>query len=199
MSSVLSIKSVGEKVQKKYNFSYLSKKEFKELQKENEDIKVVGTTKLRTVSPEKMNEVDTYLSYVDEKEGQVYFKVTEPKKCWKRGYISVGDNKYLSYSRFGLPFLFILLGILLVLLLLCFIFGNNNNGKLELDDFKPIDLSQDVSDAEIKTYDFQMFGSYVVSEENPRIKVWNPETNIRTFKYDVYVDEELISTTKGIS
>lgn len=197
MSSVLTIRSEGSKKQKKHGFSYLSKKEFKELQKKEKDIKVVGTTKLKTIKAENRNEIDTYLTYSSkEKDETFYFKATKPKKCFKRGYICVGDKKYVSYSIFGLPALLI---VLLLVLFLCFFLGNDGDGKIELDDFKPIDLSQDEPAVQTKTYDFQTQGSYSVSADKTKIKVWNPETNTRIFKYNVYVDGELLAETQGIT
>lgn len=197
MSSLLKIISSGEKKQKKYGFQYLSKKEFKKLKKENENVKVIGSTKLKEVSQEDMNEVDTYLFHNGNE--VEYFQITKPKKGWKRGYICVGDDKYISYNRFGLGVLIPFFGGLCGILLVCYILGSNHDGVIELEDFVPIDLSGDVSQVEIKTYDFQTQGSYQISSENTRIKVWNPETNTRIFQYDVYIDGELVGQTKGIS
>lgn len=78
-----------------------------------------------------------------------------------------------------------------------FSFEKNSNGKLELDDFIPIDLENNV-ETELKYYDFQPQGEYNISSTNSKIKVWNPETNTRIFQYDIYIDNELFHQTKGI-
>ena len=196
MSNVLAIRNMGSKKQKKHNFYYLSRKAFKELKKENSELKVVGSTKLKVIASDKRNEIDAYLMLSSRGCAPVYFKLTKSRLCFTKGYICVDNNRFVAYSWLSF---FVIPIIFLTILLLCFIFGNNGNGKIELDDFKPIDLSEDTPAVQPKTYDFQTQGSYTISSDKPKIKVWNPESNTRVFKYKVIVDNELLVETQGIT
>lgn len=197
MSNFLDIQDSGKTKVHDYGFAYMSPKEFRGYAAGNEHVRVIGTTRLKKISENKMNDVDTYLRGGHSK--PIFFRMTKPRKGLCRGYISVGDDKFVAYHWFSFISLVPWILFLFAVLALCFVLGNDSNGKIELADFVPIDLSNDTSTAEIKYYDFQTQGSYEVSEENPKFKVWNPETNSRVFQYSIYIDGELFTQTKGIT
>lgn len=94
MSNVFVIRDEGSKIQKKHGFHYLSNKEFSELQKEDNEIKVVGASKLKVIKSEKRNEVDTYLMFNPKDNPTIYFKISKPRtSLFKKGYICVNLNK----------------------------------------------------------------------------------------------------------
>lgn len=194
MNNLIEIKNIGNKKNKKYNLNYMSVSDFKEYSKK-EKVKIIGTTRLKEIREDKIKDANVYLSTSDKK----YFKLTKFKFGLKNGYINVGDekNKFILYRKSNLGFLIILLILLMIGCLLVF---GNNNGKIELEDFNPINLYESSeSDSNTRHYDFQTLGSYEISEENTYIKVWNPETNTRIFQYEIYIDGELFAETKGIS
>lgn len=192
MSKYIEISSLGSLSCRGYGFSYMSKKEFKEYSKE-QVCKVVGSTRLKKVDWEDTHSYGVYLSF-----GKHLFKMDESSSGLHKGYIHIGNNEFIAYKRSVVPLIIILI---LVILMGCLVLkGYHKNGSIELEDLNPINLVNDTEAvSDIPHYDFQTQGSYEISDSNTRIKVWNPETNTRVFQYSVYVDDELIGQTKGIS
>lgn len=197
MRNLVAIKSLGKHYDSKYKFYYMSCREFAEYKK-NKDVSIIGYTNLKCVSDKKRNTIDTYL--VTKTENPDYFRIRSSRNgAVIRQYIHVGDNQFVASTN----------AYIVPLILICMIAGvgicvgshflPKDTHKPDLDDSAPIDLSNKKSAADIKYYDFQTQGEYTVSKDSPMIKVWNPETNTRVFEYGIYVDDELLYQTKGIT
>ncbi len=116
--------------------------------------------------------------------------------------VSTKEEGYIGIPVAKRPIIFIVLMLLVAMCILVglMVFRNGREAsKIDMEDLNPIDLTNDTETTNIPSYDFQTQGSYSISDSNTKIKVWNPESNMRVFQYAVYIDDELVSETKGIS
>lgn len=201
MANIFLAGQLGKKEPRKYQFKYMTPKGFKSYEENHENVKIIGSTFLKTVlePDDDMNDDAVYLQSKSEKNNEsVYFAVTKPTRKFCKGYIHVGGNQFIAYKRRLWPILLLLL-LALGLGVCLFLLKPNDSGKRpDMENSQAIDLSDDTK-AVSKTYDFQTQGVYTISEDNPKIKVWNPETNTRVFSYSIYIDDNLIEETKGIA
>ena len=95
---------------------YISKKEFKK----NKNNLIIGKTKLKKYKSSSENkELDLLL--FNNKE----FEIKERLFGFKKGYVFVGDDKYIALKR-RIPFLFLLLLLLIVFIMFRFLIPCNN-------------------------------------------------------------------------
>lgn len=97
---------------------YISKKEFKK----NKNNLIVGKTKLKKYKSSSENK-DLDLLLFNDKE----FEIKERLFGFKKGYVFVGDDKYIALKR-RIPFLFLLLLLLIVFIMFRFLIPCSNQG-----------------------------------------------------------------------
>ena len=97
---------------------YISKKEFKK----NKNNLIVGKTKLKKYKSCSENK-DLDLLLFNDKE----FEIKERLFGFKKGYVFVGDDKYITLKR-RIPFLFLLLLLLIVFIMFRFLIPCSNQG-----------------------------------------------------------------------
>jgi len=101
-----------KKSKQKKGIPYIKKREFKKL----ENTKIVGMTKLKEVDVGKYDRVDEDLIYHNEN----YYFVKDKYYGRKKGYIYVGNNKYIILKSLVPFFLFLFFLFVLLLILLFF-------------------------------------------------------------------------------
>lgn len=95
---------------------YISKKEFKK----NKNNLIVGKTKLKKYKSSSENKELDLLLFNDKE-----FEIKERLFGLKKGYVFVGDDKYIALKR-RIPFLFLLLLLLIVFIMFRFLIPCNN-------------------------------------------------------------------------
>lgn len=95
---------------------YISKKEFKK----NKNNLIVGKTKLKKYKSSSENKDLDLLLFNDKK-----FEIKERLFGFKKGYVFVGDDKYIALKR-RIPFLFLLLLLLIVFIMFRFLIPCSN-------------------------------------------------------------------------
>ena len=95
---------------------YISKKEFKK----NKNNLIVGKTKLKKYKSSSENKELDLLLFNDKE-----FEIKERLFGFKKGYVFVGDDKYIALKR-RIPFLFLLLLLLIVFIMFRFLIPCNN-------------------------------------------------------------------------
>ena len=119
---------------------YISKKEFKK----NKNNLIVGKTKLKKYKSSSENK-DLDLLLFNDKE----FEIKERLFGFKKGYVFVGDDKYIALKR-RIPFLFLLLLLLIVFIMFRFLIpcSNQEDKPIVVPVQKEITIPEDNEDKE---------------------------------------------------
>ena len=119
---------------------YISKKEFKK----NKNNLIVGKTKLKKYKSSSENK-DLDLLLFNDKE----FEIKERLFGFKKGYVFVGDDKYIALKR-RIPFLFLLLLLLIVFIMFRFLIpcSNQEDKPIVVPVQKEVIIPEDNEDKE---------------------------------------------------
>ena len=119
---------------------YISKKEFKK----NKNNLIVGKTKLKKYKSSSENK-DLDLLLFNDKE----FEIKERLFGFKKGYVFVGDDKYIALKR-RIPFLFLLLLLLIVFIMFRFLIpcSNQEDKPMVVPVQKEVIIPEDNEDKE---------------------------------------------------
>ena len=119
---------------------YISKKEFKK----NKNNLIVGKTKLKKYKSSSENKDLDLLSFNDKE-----FEIKERLFGFKKGYVFVGDDKYIALKR-RIPFLFLLLLLLIVFIMFRFLIpcSNQEDKPIVVPVQKEVIIPEDNEDKE---------------------------------------------------
>ena len=168
---------------------YIKKKEFKKLKKENDNIKVIGQTKLSKWKEDKHSKKEGYLKLEDPQNEKEY--LVKPKVYgFISKYIKVGKDEYVEVKY---KFL-----IIILLLLLAGLLGTGLALWLNGDLPKLPDIQIGGQDIEEYDPEFEphqdmievpgLSQEYRVDKKNKELYLVNPERNTVFFKYIVEVN-----------
>ena len=199
---------------KKYEFSYLTKGEYKhqvdEAEEQGTDIKLLGYTTLIPKSDayiKKNKDNIVGLLTTDFSNVVTVSTIENDKKRlrYTKGYLYVGNNKYVAIRRFNpLIFLLFLLIGLFCLLTALGLFGRNTEPLVpwqpDLEEIVEVDYGSEKNIPQIQIAGFSSWHIPVGRTESIPISLKNPDNNPCYFSFDIYLKDtnEVLYTSKMV-
>lgn len=210
---------VGDKAKhykkKELEFDYLPKKEFKKLKKNNNEINVIGSIKLKTT-----NKTKTDIVIIDSNDRIYQYELfnnedssnKEKNQFNVMGYLKIDDNTYVSIIKnkflFLILFLFLLILGILMFRFISFIPGNEENSSISTESKNPLEFEegedwngenpQNHEKIEQESIKIPGYANLYVSSNNPEIRLINPDDNTVYMVYKIINEGETILETKAI-
>ena len=190
----------GGTQEKKHGFFYYKPKQFEELRRENSNIRVIGNVRLS-----KKNRAASTNSTTVEIGSTLYPILPSVDKACK-GYISVGDDRYLRVERTVLVILLVsgLSALAAAAVAACICFSVFQAGPsepsllpvasgVEWDGSYP--KSGETTSADTSSIEIPGYANLVISEDNPIVDFINPAGNTVYFRYTLEKDGATVYQT----
>lgn len=200
---------------KKYEFSYLTKKEYKqkteEAEKHDEYVRVVGYTTLKQKSDayiEKNKDNLIGLLKAGLSDTVTVSTIEKGKKNLKytKGYLYVGNNRYVAIQRFNPLFLllFLFIGVICVVTALGFLGNNDDPTKPWFPVLEEIIDSDEDKNNEMPQIQVAGFSSWHIpagKTENISVSLKNPKENPCYFSFEIYLKDtkEVLYTSNMVA